>query len=131
MAFYKLHIHNSKYAKKIPGVHVRFSSLLNETPLQRIGAIHIGKLVMVNGIIKRISTVSPLLMKAAFICTSCGEIIYIDQMSRFMRTPRECPSCNIRWGFELVPKESVFIDSQRITLQGFPIRKLPRQMDAS
>ena len=59
-AFQKLHIHNYKYAKKIQGVHVRLTNLPTETPLQRIGAIHIGKLVMVNGDINRISAVSPL-----------------------------------------------------------------------
>lgn len=37
-------------------------------------------------------------------------------------------SCNMRWGFELVPKESIFIDSRRITIQDFPILKLQRQM---
>ncbi len=116
-ALSKLRMRDREYADAIREVHVRLRALPAETPLRRIGAEHIGRLVMVNGIIVRASAVTPLLMKAAFRCTSCGEMSYLEQTSQYLRTPQECPSCNRRRGFELVPKESVFIDSQRITIQ--------------
>ncbi len=130
-ALSKLRMRDREYADAIREVHVRLRALPAETPLRRIGAEHIGRLVMVNGIIVRASAVTPLLMKAAFRCTSCGEMSYLEQTGQYLRTPQECPSCNRRRGFELVPKESVFIDSQRITIQERPEELPPGQLPRS
>jgi replicative DNA helicase Mcm len=115
-AFSKLRMRDPAYADQIADqiqrVHVRFRGLPADTPLRRIGAEHIGRFVMVNGIIVRATAVLPLLIRSAFRCTSCGETILLEQTDQFLRMPSECPSCNRRRGFELIPKESVFIDSQ-------------------
>ncbi len=132
-AFSKLRMRDPAYADQIQRVHVRFRGLPAETPLRRIGAEHIGRFVMVNGIIVRATAVLPLLIRSAFRCTSCGETILLEQTDQFLRMPSECPSCNRRRGFELIPKESVFIDSQRITIQErpeeLPPGQLPRQVN--
>jgi replicative DNA helicase Mcm len=131
--FSKLRMRDPEYAEQIKRVHVRFRGLPGETPLRRIGAEHIGRLVLVNGIIVRATAVLPLLIKSAYRCVSCGEMILLEQTDEFLRTPSECPSCNRRRGFELVPKESVFIDSQRLTIQErpeeLPPGQLPRQIN--
>lgn len=131
--FSKLRMRDPEYADQIKRVHVRFRGLPGETPLRRIGAEHIGRLVLVNGIIVRATAVLPLLIRSAYRCVSCGEMILIEQTDQFLRTPSECPSCNRRRGFELVPKESVFIDSQRLTIQErpeeLPPGQLPRQIN--
>jgi replicative DNA helicase Mcm len=132
-AFSKLRMRDPIYADEIKRVHVRFRGLPTETLLRRIGAEQIGRLVMVNGIIVRATNVQPFITKAAFRCSQCGETILLDQTDQFLKTPRECPSCNSRRGFELVPKESVFIDSQRVTIQErpeeLPPGQLPRQVN--
>jgi replicative DNA helicase Mcm len=132
-AFSKLRMRDPEYADQIQRVHVRFRGLPAETPLRRIGAEHIGRLVMVNGIIVRSTAVLPLLIKSAYRCTSCGEMILLEQTDEFLRVPSDCPSCNRRRGFELVPRESVFIDSQRLTIQErpeeLPAGQLPRQVN--
>jgi replicative DNA helicase Mcm len=130
-ALSKLRMRDPDYASQIRQLHVRFRGLPAETPLRRIGAEHIGRLVMVNGIIVRATAVQPLIMKATFRCNSCGEMVYLDQDSQFLKTPTECPSCNRRRGFELVPKESVFIDSQRISIQERPEELPPGQLPRS
>jgi replicative DNA helicase Mcm len=121
------------YADEIERVHVRFRALPTEVPLRRIGAEHISRLVMVNGIIVRATNVQPFILKAAYMCGQCGETILLDQNDQFLKTPRQCPSCKSRRGFELIPKESVFIDSQRITIQErpeeLPPGQLPRQIN--
>jgi replicative DNA helicase Mcm len=131
--FSKLRMRDPEYADQIKRVHVRFRGLPGETPLRRIGAEHIGRLVLVNGIIVRATAVLPLLIRSAYRCVSCGEMILLEQTDQFLRTPSECPSCNRRKGFELVPKESVFIDSQRLTIQErpeeLPPGQLPRQIN--
>jgi replicative DNA helicase Mcm len=132
-AFSKLRMRDPAYADQIQRMHVRFRGLPADTPLRRIGAEHIGRFVMVNGIIVRATAVLPLLIRSAFRCTSCGETILLEQTDQFLRMPSECPSCNRRRGFELIPKESVFIDSQRITIQErpeeLPPGQLPRQVN--
>jgi len=132
-AFQKLRIRDPAYADQIRGVNVRFRALPAETALRRIGAEHISRLVMVSGIIVRASNVQPFILKAAFMCGQCGETILLDQTDQFLKTPRECPSCSSRRGFELIPKESVFIDSQRLTIQErpeeLPPGQLPRQIN--
>jgi replicative DNA helicase Mcm len=132
-AFSKLRMRDPMYADQIRRVHVRFRGLPFETPLRRIGAEHIGRLVLVTGIIVRASAVQPFITNAAYRCTSCGEMILMEQTDQFLKTPTQCPSCNSRRGFELVPKESVFIDSQRITIQErpeeLPAGQLPRSVN--
>jgi replicative DNA helicase Mcm len=131
--FQKLRIRDPAYADTIRGVNVRFRALPAETHLRRIGAEHIGHLIMVTGIIVRATSVQPFILKAAFTCSQCGETILLDQTDQFLKTPRECPSCSSRRGFELNPKESVFIDSQRIAIQErpeeLPAGQLPRQIN--
>jgi len=132
-AFSKLRMRDPMYADQLRKIHVRFRGLPFETPLRRIGAEHISRLVMVTGIIVRASAVQPFITNAAYRCTSCGEMILMEQTDQFLKTPVQCPSCNSRRGFELVPKESVFIDSQRITIQErpeeLPAGQLPRSVN--
>ena len=132
-AYSKLRMRDPLYADQIKRVHVRIRRLPTETLLRKIGSEHISALIMVNGIIVRATAVQPYIQKAAFRCTSCGEMILLDQNDQFLTTPKECSSCSSRRGFELVPKESVFMDSQRITIQErpeeLPPGQLPRQVN--
>jgi replicative DNA helicase Mcm len=132
-AFSKLRMRDPEYADQIRLVHVRLRGLPVETLLRRIGAEHISRLVMVSGIIVRATAVQPYITKAAYRCSSCGEMILLDQTDQFLRTPKKCSTCDSRRGFELVPSESVFIDSQRITIQErpeeLPPGQLPRQVN--
>ena len=133
-ALNKLRMRDPEYASKIGGIHVRIRGLPVETPLRRIGADCIGKLVMVSGIIVRATTVTPILVKAVFRCSSCGELNHVDQSSssnQYMRMPQKCVHCGSRRGFELEARESLFIDSQRITLQEKPEELPPGQLPRS
>ncbi len=137
-AFSKLRMRDPEYANRVGGLHVRIRGLPFETPLRRIGADCIGRLVMVSGIIVRATTVTPILVKAVFRCSSCGELNHVEQAgpsSPYMRMPLKCVHCGGRRGFELEPRESVFIDSQRITLQErpeeLPPGQLPRALNIS
>jgi len=130
-ALQKLRMRDREYADQIRQVHIRLRGLPAETPLRRIGAEHIGRLVMVNGIIVRATSVTPLLVKAAFRCTACGEVTYVDQVGRFLTKPQGCSGCGRRRGFELVPGGSSFIDYQRVTIQERPEDLPPGQLPRS
>ncbi len=131
----KLRTRDPLYAEEIGEAHVRFRGLPEATDLRKIGARHIGRMIMVRGIIVRATPIKPLLLKAAFRCKRCQTINYIEQTGPTVSKPAECinPDCKYRGrDFELVPEESVFVDYQQVTVQerpeDLPPGQLPRSM---
>ena len=134
-AFNQLHIQEPEYAEKIRdiGVTVRVRGLLNPTPIRVLGSEHIGKLVMLEGIITRTTTVMPLVTKAAFRCKRCGRVQYVEQSGTFLTAPSRCdePTCGRTGPFEFIQEESEFIDSQEIRVQEYPEDLPPGQTPRS
>jgi replicative DNA helicase Mcm len=127
----KLRTRDPMYAESLDRINVRYRNLPAETPLRRIGADHIGHLIMARGIIVRASSVMPLVVKATFRCSVCGEMNHIEQSGQTIQRPQKCLACDNRKGFELVPKESVFIDSQNVSIQERPEDLPPGQLPRS
>ena len=125
----QLEIEASDYAEK-QRVTVRIVKLLEATPIRRLGAAHIGKLVMVEGIVVRATSVRPMVMRAAFKCKGCENITYVDQAGPFLKAPFACsnPSCRRKGPFEFMQDESTFVDSQDIRLQERPEDLPPGQL---
>ena len=65
---------------------------------------HIGKIIIVDGFVKRASEVRPEVSEAVFQCLDCGSNITIMQTERMMHAPIECenPACRNRKAFKLV-----------------------------
>jgi replicative DNA helicase Mcm len=127
----KLRTRDPLFAESLNRVNVRFRSLPAETHLRKIGSDNISHLVMVNGIIVRASSIMPLVVRATFRCPACGEMNHIEQNGQTLMKPQKCLACDNRKGFELVPKESVFIDSQSVTIQERPEDLPPGQLPRS
>lgn len=129
----KLKMRDPLYAENVSRIHIRFRNLPTDIPLRQIGAEHIGKLVMIHGIIVRASKVTPLVIRAAFRCNDCTELNYVEQTGQNLKKPNKCAHCDNRRGFELDSKNSVFIDSQRVNVQErpeeLPPGQLPRSLD--
>ncbi|MBX5321857.1 MAG: minichromosome maintenance protein MCM [Candidatus Bathyarchaeota archaeon] len=125
----QLGIQAPEYAEK-QKITVRVVRLLEPTPLRKLGAAHIGKLVMIEGIVVRSTPVRPMVLKAAFKCRGCGEITYVDQAGPFLRAPFACrnPSCGRKGLFDFVQEESTFIDSQDLRIQERPEDLPPGQL---
>jgi len=125
----QLGIEAPEYAEK-QKVTVRIVSLLEATPLRKLGAAHIGKLVMVEGIVVRSTPVRPMVMRAAFKCRGCGNITYVDQAGPFLKAPFACtdPSCRRKGPFDFIQEESTFIDSQDLRVQERPEDLPPGQL---
>ncbi len=86
----------------------------------------IGKLLSVTGIIRKNTEVLPRLQKAAFICSACGEITYVNQERGKLDEPQKC-SYDLESGvehnkarFKLNPDLSEFVDIQKVELQENP-----------
>jgi replicative DNA helicase Mcm len=129
-AYQQLAIEDAEYAKKVEKVSVRIVRLLEATPLRKLGAAHIGKLVMIEGIVVRSTPVRPMVMRASFKCKRCGEPTFIDQSGPFLRAPFQCRNtqCGSKGPFEFVQEESRFIDSQDLRVQERPEDLPPGQL---
>jgi replicative DNA helicase Mcm len=127
----KLRTRDPIYAESLKRINIRFRNLPTDIPLRKLGADHIGRLVMMYGIIVRASSITPLVIRATFMCPVCGELNHIVQSGQTLQKPQKCLACDNKKNFELVPKESLFIDSQRVTIQDRPEDLPPGQLPRS
>jgi len=129
-AYAQLQIEDPEYAEKTAAVDVRIVKLLEPAPLRKLGSEHIGKFVMVEGIVVRSSPVRPMVMQAAFKCKRCGTITPVNQTGTFMRAPFVCsdPNCRSKGPYEFVQEDSTFIDSQDLRIQERPEDLPPGQL---
>jgi len=131
----QLQIEEPEYAEEIGNVTVRFHGLPEATPLRVLGSKHIGKLVMLEGIVVRASPARPMVMEAAFKCKWCGAMSNVIQSGPFLAAPLACtaPECRRKSSFEFIQEESTFIDSQDVRIQerpeDLPPGQLPRWLD--
>ena len=134
-AYAQLQIEDPEYAEKKEMINVRIVHLLEATPLRKLGSKHIGKLVMIEGIVVRSTPVRPMVMQAAFRCKRCGEITRVEETGQFLRAPFVCsnPSCRAKGPFDFIQEESTFVDSQDLRVQerpeDLPPGQLPRALN--
>jgi replicative DNA helicase Mcm len=131
----QLQIEEPEYAEEIVNVTVRFQGLPEATPLRILGSKHIGKFVMLEGIVVRASPARPMVMEAAFKCKWCGAMSKVIQSGPFLTAPLACsaPECRRKSSFDFIQEESTFIDSQDVRIQerpeDLPPGQLPRWLD--
>jgi replicative DNA helicase Mcm len=87
------------------GKNIRIRNLRSE---------HIGKLLAVDGIVKRASDIRPEVSEAIFQCPGCGAQIAVIQEERKIRPPTEC-ECGYRKKFKLVGHK--LYDARWITIE--------------
>lgn len=82
----------------------------------------INQLISVSGLVQKISTVRPRIIKACFECQRCGEMTIIPQSGHMFLEPLECSNemCGRKGPFKLVFEQSEMIDTQKIRLQESP-----------
>jgi len=132
-AYAQLQIEDPEYAEKTETVTVRIVRLLETAHLRKLGSDHMGKLVMIEGIVVRSTPVRPMVMQAVFRCKRCGEITPVNQAGPFLRAPFVCtnPSCRAKGPFDFVQEEATFIDSQDLRVQERPEDLPPGQLPRS
>ncbi|KRH92983.1 DNA replication licensing factor, MCM4 component [Pseudoloma neurophilia] len=76
----------------------------------------IDKIVMIKGIVLRISPILPELIKACYICQSCNNTIFIERVKNIINEPTICP-CGINYNYTINYNKSVLIDKQILKIQ--------------
>lgn len=112
-------------------LNIRFKNITNIIPLRDLRSKFIGKLVAVDGIVRKVDEIRPRILKAAFECRSCGHPQEVPQSSNILAEPSFCPECRGR-SFRLLQEDSQFLDTQNLKLQE-PLENLsggeqPRQI---
>ncbi|MEM0085242.1 MAG: minichromosome maintenance protein MCM [Candidatus Methanomethylicia archaeon] len=126
---------NIAYARKVRRFIARFKKLPELTPIRKIRSEHVGKLIMIEGILTRVSSIRQQIVKAAYRCEKCSEITYVEatDVNERITPPERCTHCGGKI-FKLIPEESEFIDWQRLTIQErpeeLPPAQLPRSIEA-
>ncbi len=109
------------YGVPLTGCRVRF---YNAPPYRRVlirdlRSVHISKFVAIEGIVRKVTEVRPRIVKAVFICRTCGKKMEVPQDGTTIVQPYECRACKGK-RFEFLPEESEAIDSQRVRIQEYP-----------
>ncbi len=76
-----------------------------EIRIRNVRAEHIGKMLIVDGLVKRASDIRPEISEAEFECLDCGAKLTVIQTERLIRSPIVCESCDNRKGFKLVSQK--------------------------
>ncbi len=108
-------------------INVRLYDLPRDAKVEirNLRADHLGKLIAVEGLARKVTTVKPRMTHALFRCARCGAEIWMEQPGMILKEPLMCSnpdgSCNKQaTRFILDDKESVFIDTQKIEIQESP-----------
>ncbi|MWV66102.1 helix-turn-helix domain-containing protein [Halorubrum sp. JWXQ-INN 858] len=102
--------------------HVRIENLPDGIDIRgiRVHDDHIGKLVSIQGIVRKATDVRPKVTEAAFECQRCGTMTYIPQSDGGFQEPHECQGCERQGPFRVNFDQSEFIDSQKLRIQESP-----------
>jgi len=97
--------------------HLRFFNLPEDRNIRirNLRAEHIGKLLVVDGIVKRASEVRPEVYEITFQCPACGELITVKQDARSLKPPDVCPNCGNKKGFRQASEK--FYDTRWIVIE--------------
>ncbi len=97
----------------------RFKNLpeSQNTKIRDIRSDHIGKFLVIEGLVRQKSDVRPQVVSSRFECPSCGNIIYVLQIETRFKEPARC-GCGRKGKFTLLSKE--LVDAQGIVMEEIP-----------
>lgn len=108
-------------------INVRIHNLPRDAKvdIRNLRADHLRRLVAVEGLARKVTTVRPRMTHALFRCARCGSEIWVPQPGMMLKEPMMCNNpeggCNKQsTRFNLDEKESVYIDTQKIEIQESP-----------
>lgn len=96
------------------GFKVRIKNVPSQIKIRHIRTKHIGKLFSIEGTIRQISMIHPLVTAVKFECPNCGNIMNVIQLGKQIKEPSRC-GCGRRGKFH--KKETTLIDTQRMILE--------------
>ena len=107
---------------KLGRAHVRLTNLPETVDIRniRVHDDHIGRMIAVQGIVRKATDVRPKITEAAFECQRCGTMTYIPQSDSGFQEPHECQGCERQGPFHVDFDQSEFVDAQKVRVQESP-----------
>ncbi|MFW6382498.1 MAG: cell division protein, partial [Haloferacaceae archaeon] len=107
---------------KLGRAHVRLAGLPETVDIRniRVHDDHIGRMIAVQGIVRKATDVRPKITEAAFECQRCGTMTYIPQSDSGFQEPHECQGCERQGPFHVDFDQSEFVDAQKVRVQESP-----------
>ena len=102
---------------------------INELPkdakidVRQIRAKHLGRLVAIEGMVRKATMPKPRLVRARFTCAKCDAEVWVPQTGTLLKEPLLCPNegCNKSAPrFNLDQKSSEYTDTQKVEIQENP-----------
>lgn len=92
------------------------------TKIRDVRSEHLDKLVQVNGLVRSVTQIEPKVAVVAIQCKRCGYTFKKTVEGTKTLKNLKCPNqaCDRGGPFDLIKKDFIYIDSQRLTLQEFP-----------
>ncbi|MBN2458323.1 minichromosome maintenance protein MCM [Candidatus Woesearchaeota archaeon] len=107
---------NFDLPKDAKNIRVRISNITPDLKMliRNIRSEHLGRLMMIDGVVRQKSDVRPRVTSARFECPSCGNVINVLQLDSKFKEPSRC-GCGRKGKFKLLKKE--LVDAQGIVLE--------------
>jgi replicative DNA helicase Mcm len=110
-------------------IHLRIVSLPRDSRIEirKLRSKHLGKLISVEGLVRKATEVRPKITSALFQCMRCNQVIREPQEGLYFKEPLECYKEQGGCGrtasttkFKLLTEESHYVDTQKIEIQESP-----------
>lgn len=110
-------------------IHLRITGLPRDSRIEirKLRSKHLGKLISVEGLVRKATEVRPRITNALFQCMRCNAIIKEPQEGLYFKEPLECHKeqggCGRAAGstrFKLLTEDSHYVDTQKIEIQESP-----------
>lgn len=109
--------------KSFDDVFIRITEVPTKIRIGNLRSKHIGKLVAIDGMVRKTTEVRPKITKAAFQCLRCGHTTYVYQEGHKFEEPFagcEEETCGKKGPFKVIPEDSTFVDAQKLQIQEPP-----------
>lgn len=110
-------------------IQLRIKSLPKDSKVEirKIRSEHLGRLIAVEGLVRKATEVRPKITDALFQCARCGMVIKEPQEGMYFKEPMECYKEQNGCGrtasstkFKLLSEDSRYVDTQKVEIQENP-----------
>ncbi|MES2154758.1 MAG: minichromosome maintenance protein MCM [bacterium] len=105
-----------------PRLHLRIKQLpeSQRTQVRHLRSEHLGRLLAVEGLVKKITEVRPTVLEAVFECKVCTTRMHVLQEEELLQEPVLCETCDAQRPWRLLEEESRYLDHQKLEIQEAP-----------
>ncbi|MEA3190424.1 MAG: replicative helicase Mcm [Thermoplasmata archaeon] len=105
-----------------PKLHLRVRGLPESQRVlpRQLRSEHLGKLLAIEGLVKKVTEVRPTVLEAVFECKVCTTRAHVVQDDEFLAEPVLCETCDAQRPWRLLEEESRYLDHQKVEIQEAP-----------